>query len=80
MNPQKNTLILLDNLLNWAKSQTGQLSFDPKTVDFSAIISEIILLEKIDCIIKYIVGLFVQRKEMIVYADPNILSTVLIYF
>jgi PAS domain S-box-containing protein len=73
----KNTLILLDNLLNWAKSQTGQLSFDPKTVDFSAIISEIILLEKSIANNKNISLDYLSNEEMIVYADPNMLSTVL---
>ena len=37
----KNTLVLLDNLLNWAKSQSGQLSFNPETIHLSELIQEI---------------------------------------
>lgn len=42
----KNTLNLLDNLLNWAKSQTGELSFNPKKILLSKVINEIIWLKE----------------------------------
>ncbi|PLX13467.1 MAG: hypothetical protein C0598_03560 [Marinilabiliales bacterium] len=34
------TLVLLDNLLNWAKSQTGQLSNNPKSQSLNPLIEE----------------------------------------
>ena len=43
----KNTLILLDNLLNWAKSQTGKLTFKPEKILLSKVILEIIAINKI---------------------------------
>ncbi|MBQ0718484.1 MAG: PAS domain S-box protein, partial [Sulfitobacter litoralis] len=38
----KNALVLLDNLLNWAKSQTGQISCNPTKFVLSSLINEII--------------------------------------
>lgn len=38
----KNTLILLDNLLNWAQSQTGQINFKLEKLILSSIIQEIL--------------------------------------
>ena len=43
-----NTLILLDNLLNWAKSQTGVLSIHKENILLSDIILEVIMLMLID--------------------------------
>ena len=33
----QNTLVLLDDLLNWAKSQTGQITFNPKKICWSSL-------------------------------------------
>ena len=38
----QNTLNLLENLLNWAKSQTGQIAFKPQKVGIKAIVEEIV--------------------------------------
>ena len=38
----KTTLILLNNLLNWAKSQTGQINYTNSKIILSSIIQEII--------------------------------------
>lgn len=35
-------LILLGNVLNWAKSQTNQLIFRPVIINFSDVVTEII--------------------------------------
>jgi len=40
----KNTLVLLDNLLSWAKTQTGQISYSPEKLLLSSIVGEIIEL------------------------------------
>ncbi|CAM4136659.1 MULTISPECIES: PAS domain-containing sensor histidine kinase [Flavobacterium] len=73
----KNTLILLDNLLNWAKSQTGQLRFNPEKVLFSAVILEIITLKKSLTKAKNITLDYSLSDEIEVYADVNMLKTVL---
>lgn len=73
----KNTLILLDNLLNWAKSQTGQLRFNPEKVLFSTVIQEIITLKKSLAKAKNITLDYFSTAEIEVYADINMLKTVL---
>ncbi|MGD9994547.1 MAG: transporter substrate-binding domain-containing protein [Salinivirgaceae bacterium] len=73
----KNTLILLDNLLTWAKSQTGNNTFHPERADLTAIISE--LLDESESIakIKNIALHAVQINGIEVYADVNMLKTIL---
>lgn len=72
-----NTLILLDNLLNWAKSQTGQLGFNPEKIIFSSVIVEIMSLKKSTAKSKGISLDFLSTDEIEVYADRNMLKTVL---
>jgi len=73
----KNTLILLDNLLNWAKSQTGQLSFNPENIRSSDVILEIIGLNESLAKTKNISLKHSCSDETEVYADKNMLKTVL---
>lgn len=73
----KNTLILLDNLLNWAKSQTGQLNYIPKKIFISNVILEIIALNKLHAETKKIYIVYSSSTEIEVYADENMLRTVL---
>lgn len=73
----KNTLILLDNLLTWAKSQTGNNIFQPEKTNVTAIISE--LLEESESIakIKNIALTTLQTHDIELYADVNMLKTIL---
>ena len=73
----KNTLVLLDNLLNWAKSQTGQLSFNPEKISFSKVILEIFALKKSQADNKNISLNYFSSDEIKVYADENMLKTIL---
>ncbi len=73
----KNTLILLDNLLNWAKSQTGQLSFNPEKVLFSEVVQEIITLSKSIAKSKNISLEYSSTDHLEVFVDVNMLNTVL---
>jgi PAS domain S-box-containing protein len=73
----KNTLILLDNLLNWAKSQTGKLTFKPEKILLSKVILEIIAINKIHAQAKKITINYFSSDEIKVYADENMLRTVL---
>lgn len=72
-----NTLILLDNLLNWAKSQTGGISFNPKKIIISNVILEILKLEKSIAKAKNISLNYLSSDEIEVYVDENMLRTVL---
>ena len=73
----KNTLNLLDNLLNWAKSQTGELSFIPKKINLTKIISEIIWLKESLAKTKHISLTYSQTSDIELYTDGNILGTIL---
>ena len=73
----KNTLILLDNLLNWAKSQTGQLSFNPEKIVSSDAILEIISLKKSLAKSKNISLKYISTDDAEVFADKNMLKTIL---
>jgi two-component system sensor histidine kinase/response regulator len=73
----KNTLILLDNLLNWVKSQTGQLSFNPEKVSLSSIIGEIIAVYHSAADMKGISLTYLPSKDLAVYVDQNMLKTIL---
>jgi len=73
----KKTLILLDDLLNWAKSQTGQISCNPKKIVLSSIINEIIEILNSQARIKNISINQVQSDEIEVYADENMVKIIL---
>ena len=73
-----NTLTLLDNLLNWAKSQTGQISFEPTILNFEQTIAQIIVVLKPTAELKNIKLNYIQSNSIEVYADPQMLKTILL--
>ncbi len=73
----KSTLVLLDNLLNWAKSQTGQISFNPQKIRLSSCIGEIIDLTNSQAKIKNITIKDIKSIEYEVFADENFLRLIL---
>jgi PAS domain S-box-containing protein len=73
----QHTLILLDNLLNWARLQTGQITFNPKKVSLSSIISETIELSKTVAIGKNISISQNKPDDIEVCADKDMLEIVL---
>jgi len=73
----KNTLSLLENLLNWAKSQTGELGFNPKKFNLSNVISEIIELKMSQAKAKNISLSFSITETIEINSDENILGTIL---
>lgn len=73
----RNMIVLLDNLLNWVKSQSGQITFNLENINLSLIIQEVIEISKITASIKKISINFLQSDNIEVYADQNMLKTVL---
>jgi signal transduction histidine kinase len=63
--------------LNWAKSQTGQINFNPVMLNLKAIIIEIFGLLNPTSEIKNISLNYNQSVQVEVYADENMLRTVL---
>lgn len=72
----KNTLVLLDNLLNWAKSQTGQLIIIKEKIDIRSIIEETTDLLYSNSEIKNISMNISQAENIEIYADSNMLKAI----
>lgn len=73
----KKTLLLLDDLLDWAKSQTGQISFNPQKQVFSSTTQEIFKLLNESAKNKNITLNFFESENIEVFADTNMFKTIL---
>jgi len=68
---------LLDNLLIWANSQSGNLKFNPKKINLLQQVSNVVLFLEIQAINKEITILNKVDKNIFVKADENMLDTIL---
>jgi signal transduction histidine kinase len=73
----KETNVLLDNLLNWAKSQTGGLRLILENISLSEIIQEIVELNISLAKAKNISIHFPTKADIELHTDKNILKTIL---
>lgn len=73
----RNTLDLLDKLLAWAKNQTGQISFNPVNIKLEPLVREIIDIFDSSVKIKNISLNYISSDETEVYADREMLKTIL---
>lgn len=73
----QNTTILLENLLNWANTQTGKIVFNPQKICFSEITKEEILLKKSIAESKNITLNQTTSDKIEVLADKNMLKVIL---
>jgi len=73
----KNTFDLLNNLLNWARIQTGEIAFNPTKVQVQDIFSSLENEMKYLACLKSITLLFPDVSKISVFADANMLKTVL---
>ncbi len=73
----KNTLVLLDNLLTWAKSQTGQIVYEPQKLLLSSIITEIIQDSTSIANTKNISLNQIKSDDIVVNADKNMIQIIL---
>lgn len=71
------TFQLLDNLLTWAKTQLGRTSFNPEYFDIESLIVETINLSIAQAKIKGISLKVLIADKSTVYADVNMIRTVL---
>ena len=72
-----NTYQLLENLLNWSKSQSGLIKWMPENFDLEQIIEESVAILKAEADNKDISILFHTGKNRMVHADKNMLQTVI---
>lgn len=73
----KNTLLLLDNLLEWARSQSGDLIVKPEKVNLSQIINETIETLKPIADNKNINVFYEKTDDIVANTDINMLTTIL---
>lgn len=68
---------LLENLLDWSKSQEGILKFQPEPINISLLFKEIVEYYKQQAENKSIDLIVKVKENLIIYADKYMLSTVL---
>ena len=73
----KNTLNLLENLLSWTKSQSGKIEFAPQQIELGPIVNETIEILDNAAKIKSIRLDYETETNLAVFADLNMLQTVL---
>ena len=76
-NMSHKTFNLLNDLLIWTKSQSGKLNFEPKNINFTKICQKIIENVKINAITKNISINYFSVSEIILWADENMLKTII---
>ena len=76
-NFSNNAYSLLENLLQWAKSQTGRININPQKIDLLDIVQENLALLKGKADEKSIMLNSEIEKGCVVYADLNMLRTIL---
>lgn len=67
---------LLENLLTWAKTQTGRISFRPEWVNIDLVLSDVIRQLEQSCQNKEIVIVYEPRAEVMSYIDRNLVTIV----
>jgi signal transduction histidine kinase/ligand-binding sensor domain-containing protein len=68
---------LLDNLLQWSRSQTGRINYEPVAVDIFKLVTETITFLELSLQRKNIT---IQKQidpNIFVFADPNMLQTII---
>lgn len=73
----ESTFQLLDNLLTWAKSQLGRVSFNPEFFDMGPLVNEALVLASAQAKIKDISLRAMLMDKAIVFADVNMIRTIL---
>lgn len=68
---------LLQNLLQWSRSQTGRIEFIPQPLDINKVIDENIELLKMAAERKQINMTSDSQKSLVVFADEDMLNTIL---
>jgi len=76
-NSAQNTYILLEDILMWVRAQTGKIPFEPKKLSFADICKDILEILKPNANAKNITINYSTPNEINVFADKDMLKTVL---
>ncbi len=71
------TLRLLEDLLVWAKSQSGRLSFEPEPISLDKVCNELIKLARFQAKTKNISISYFEAKDIKVFADIDNFKTIM---
>ncbi len=73
----KSARLLLENLLEWSRSQTGKINYSPETIDLSEITREVVDLLAQNAVQKNIKIKSTIKPETLVFVDENMIKTIL---
>jgi len=73
----QNTLNLLGNLLDWAKTQTGKITYEPKNLKLQTIILDVVSITNSSALIKDIFISCHLSNNIDIYTDEEMLKTIL---
>jgi len=73
----KSGRLLLENLLEWSRSQTGSINFNPEVLDLLKITNEVIMLYENNAKQKNIIIKLKIKKRDTAIADSNMVKTIL---
>lgn len=73
----QNTYSLLEELLLWARSQSGKLPFNPQKLTFAEITQDVIGVLSPNALEKSIIIKHFTKDDIIIFADKDMLKTVL---
>ncbi|NWJ49913.1 MAG: hypothetical protein HXX14_03520 [Bacteroidetes bacterium] len=76
-NASESSYKLLENLLEWARMQTGKIEYNPQEIDLSSITTEIITLLYSAASAKKIMLTTSIPLNTIIYADENMVKTII---
>lgn len=76
-NSSSNVLELLNNLLSWSRAQSGMIEFRPRVFNITSFIKDIVSLMSLTAAQKNISLLTDIPHDVDIYADPDILGTIL---
>ncbi len=68
---------LLTNLLEWSRSQTGKIVFEPEVINVKAVVDDVVSLMQFTATKKEISIQTNLPSDLFVYADKNMIKTVL---
>ena len=68
---------LLEDILLWAMSQSGKLPFEPKEINFKISCDKVVEMLKPNADNKSITIINVEEEKVIVFADTNMLNTIM---
>lgn len=78
LNTSSNNIFkLLDNLLKWSQSQTGNIQFKPEKIELKPLIESVVELMQQNAVSKGIKLAFYYTEELRISADKNMIDTVI---